>query len=202
MNFLVENMFYRNQRLNTFWQQIVRATITCFYTSVCMMLSKWYGQEAVSDEFVKKYMDETEVKVGTKGIAEFVMTKFPWINGRSGAWWLVHEEAVKRYLKKFGLSAEYKEISIDDLYDKIRLNIPVVIGTLLTHQGHIVCVVGVKIENNIRSWKIMDPWGKWDGVLKKYINSTEGNGYWVTDEQIIPYIGDKKGKKIRSLYAI
>ena len=199
---LITDLYYRNQRLNTFWGSLLRATITCFYTSICMMLTKWYGNEAVSDEFVKKYMDETESMVGTKGIAEQIMAKFPWINGRSGAWWLVHEEAVKVYLKKFGLSADFKEITFDDLYLEVKKGNPVVIGTVLTHQGHIVCVGGAKIENGIRSWSLLDPWGEWDPKLKKYINSTNGFGYWVTEEELTPYVGNKKGQKIKAIYAV
>lgn len=200
--YIIMGMFYRNQRLNTFWGKILRATITCFYTSMCIMLTRWYGEDAVKDDFVQKYMDETEAMVGTKGVAEQVMAKFPWINGRSGAWWLVHEEAAKQYLKKFGLSAEFKEISLDELFHVVKKNVPVVIGTVLTHQGHIVCVSGAKIENSIRSWLIMDPWGEWDPAAKKYINFTNGNGYWISDDEIRPYVGNKKGQKIKAIYAV
>lgn len=80
--------WFRNQRRNTFFKDL-RFSITCFYTSALIFLSNWLGKNAVSDEYAEAYIDDTEANVGKPGIAEAVMSKFKWITGRSGAWWLV-----------------------------------------------------------------------------------------------------------------
>lgn len=155
--------WFRNQRRNTFFKDL-RFSITCFYTSALIFLSNWLGQKAVSDEYAEEYIDDTEANVGKPGIAEAVMSKFKWITGRSGAWWLVHKAAIAQRLREAGYSGEvifrdgngtWEEVS-----EALFLDSPVIIGTkglpgIPAGGGHILNIVDEEDD----CWVVKDTWG-------------------------------------------
>jgi len=155
---------YNSQRNNFEWGGRLRFFVQCWYTSCVMFLSGFLGKR--SEKFERAYVDTTESKVGKDGIAEKLMAKIPWLrrlvrNGmRSGAFYLVHVEAIKDYLGAAGYdrnlvickrnNGTWKEVS-----RSLKNGFPVILSTKLTSSGHIVLVVGEDSAN----WIVHDPYG-------------------------------------------
>jgi|SRR6185436_19441663 len=158
---------YNSQRDNDNWGGVLPYWAQCAYTSFIMFLSNWISI-ARTKEYETAYVDDTEALVGKPGIAEEAEKKYPWIKGRTGAWFYVHRDACAQRLAAAGVKGQMvcrageplgggriNYGTTEEISAALKSGSPVVVSTKLTDQGHVVLIVGETFD----AWILEDPYG-------------------------------------------
>ena len=89
----MHNLFYVDQMKIDNLKGALKPSHECFPSSAAMFIS-WKNPNFWNMNQVNSYIDDVEANAGKTGIAETVKG---W-SGRSGAWWIVHLAAIRKYL--------------------------------------------------------------------------------------------------------
>jgi hypothetical protein len=161
-----------------------------------MLLSFWSKDiDGSDDQLLSEYLDDVESTIGNPGIAEKVKRKYNWIRGRTSLWWLVHKEAVEKWLWQRGIKGESvfhdKSVPFDTLPELIEKYGVIVLGTKKMGGlpgGHIILAVGYTDTDII----CHDPFGNANTNYKNH------DGSYVQYSK--NFLEKYAGKTIRCLY--
>jgi hypothetical protein len=189
------------QRDNYDWGGKLPSWAQCFYASAVVALSTLIKipQDKVQ-EYELEYVDDTEVLVGKKGIAERLIMKFPWLTGRSGQWFIVHQNAIYERLINAGVAFKDvimydgsglwsaktgKKTVVNKTWEEVVDN-PLMNGSFILTtgkfpptNGHIVPIIGMTQDNYI----VEDPYGN---ALTEY-KDTDGHDVQYSKEFMKKY---------------
>ena len=163
----------------------------CGYTTLAVLLSQFI-QEATGDKFISDMIEFFE--------KDFITGKK---NSRFGSAMNNHVFMANFYLKKNGIEREvvFKEHSgsVQDVIDVLKKGYAVGVAGMMTSSGHFMPITGYSELRN--SFKVQDPYKRFDFIKKKYTNESGLNCYYPIEE-FYPYLsqssnvvsgGTKKG---------
>lgn len=146
-----------------------RGTAQCGPTSCCMMLSS-YIPEASSDDFVKSFIEIID--------RDWLAGK---VKNRLSAYQFNYEKSINEVLTKYGVPKKAKVIphsaTLDELYSALQSGSPVMTSTMLTEDGHYICIVGWDEES--KSFIVHDPYGRFDFEKNKYVEVKDNVGAFI-----------------------
>jgi hypothetical protein len=146
-----------------------KGTAQCGPTSCCMTLSAFIP-DASKDEFVKKFIE---------------MIDKDWLSGkiktRQSAFQFNYEKTINEILKQNSINkkAIVKPHSgtINDVVHALTKGSPVMTSTMLTKDGHYICIVGVNQKDGY--FIVHDPYGRFDFQKNTYIEVKDNVGAFI-----------------------
>jgi hypothetical protein len=153
---------YNSQRNNFSFGGKFQGYKQCFSTSAFMFIS-FYSKKIISgsDDQLAWYVDQVEASVGTRGIAENVIGKIPWIPfSGSSYWWDVQKSGINSVFEDHGVKkiADWYNKGTWDQFDSCLNYGPIIVGTKKIGGlpgGHIVLCIGKYND----SYYLNDPYG-------------------------------------------
>lgn len=149
----MHSLYYVNQMtIDTLKGKLIPSH-ECFPTSGAMFVS-WKRNDFWNMDSINKYIDDVEANAGMPGIAEEVKG---W-SGRSGAWWIVHLAAIRKYIPYANVIFD-QGLTVDLLKQAVQVS-PVLysankIGNL--PGGHMFLVVDYDFKTD--TFTTYDPFG-------------------------------------------
>jgi hypothetical protein len=146
-----------------------KGTAQCGPTSCCMTLSAFIP-DASKDEFVKKFIE---------------MIDKDWLSGkiktRQSAFQFNYEKTINEILKQNSINkkAIVKPHSgtINDVVHALTKGSPVMTSTMLTKDGHYICIVGVNQKDGY--FVVHDPYGRYDFQKNAYAEVKDNVGAFI-----------------------
>jgi hypothetical protein len=160
---------YNSQINNKSFRGVFPGSKQCATTSAWMFMSYYTNLiKAEDDDGLAEYLDDVEVRVGYRGIAEQIIARMPWISGFSSMWYKVQEAGITKWLNSrgvFGYAKFSESLTTKDLPQLVEAG-PVIIGTNKLGGlpgGHIILIV----DQNNGDYIVNDPFGN---AITKYKN--------------------------------
>jgi hypothetical protein len=146
-----------------------KGTAQCGPTSCCMTLSAFIP-DASKDEFVKKFIE---------------MIDKDWLSGkiktRQSAFQFNYEKTINEILKQNSINkkAIVKPHSgtINDVVHALTKGSPIMTSTMLTKDGHYICIVGVNQKDGY--FVVHDPYGRYDFQKNAYAEVKDNVGAFI-----------------------
>lgn len=146
-----------------------KGTAQCGPTSCCMTLSAFIP-DASKDEFVRKFIE--------------IIDK-DWLSGkiqtRQSAYQFNYEKTINEILKQNNINkkAIVKPHSgtIDDIVHALTKGSPIMTSTMLTKDGHYICIVGVNQKDGY--FIVHDPYGRYDFQKNAYAEVKDNVGAFI-----------------------
>jgi hypothetical protein len=138
----------------------------CGYTSACMVMSAFIPQ-AENDKFVESFILMMDV--------DFINAVS---NTRRGAILTNYGSQIDRLLRDYLVPKKTKILphsgTNEDIIKAIDSGSPVMAATMLTKDGHFICIIGY--DNERKVWIVNDPYGQFSFSDSKYAKIGKNSG--------------------------
>lgn len=144
-----------------------KGTAQCGPTSCCMMLSAFIP-DASKDTFVKQFIEIID--------KDWLSDK---VKNRQSAFQFNYEKSINEVLKKNNINKKAivkpHSATVNDIKNALAKGSPVMTSTMLTKDGHYICIVGIDNDNFI----VHDPYGRFDFQKNTYVEIKDNIGAFI-----------------------